>query len=122
MLLIAPSDADALPIQTTADVAPVLVFSIVRLLSDPPLFDPSIVTKSAPFKRIIAEAEEPAIVVVCPLAGRMVSVFVALAELLALIVIGKVSLVEYVASVKLKTTGPHKHVELYSATAAVRVA
>ena len=45
-----PSTAFALLIHTTA--ADGFVFASVRLLSAPPLIDPSIVTRSAPFKMI----------------------------------------------------------------------
>src|SRR6267143_1960491 len=67
---VAPLDADALAIQTTADDVPVLVFVIARLL--PPVFIPSIVTKSAPLSLKIA-VELPEIEAATPLAGLIVS-------------------------------------------------
>ena len=44
VLLVAPFRADALAIQTAEDAVPVLVFSIVKLLSVVPLLEPSIIT------------------------------------------------------------------------------
>ena len=70
--LFAPLLALALAIQTTTPVAFVLVR--VRLRSVPPLVDPSIVTRSAPFRMIIALAVEgPDTARAAPL-GRMISV------------------------------------------------
>ena len=74
VLLVAPSVVDALPNQTTTDEVPVFVFSIVKLLSEAPLFEPSIVTLSAPFNLMIAEAEDPEIVGLTPAAGLIVNV------------------------------------------------
>src|SRR4051794_6597999 len=56
---------------TLGDVA--LVFSIVRLRSVPPLFEPSIVTKLAPFSLMIEPlALAPVRVAVTPAAGLIV--------------------------------------------------
>ena len=64
---------------------------IIKLL--PPVFSPSIVTKSAPLKSIKGEPAAGVPLIVAPTLafGRIVKVFVAFAEELALIVIGKVS-------------------------------
>src|SRR6266480_3926633 len=67
---VAPLDTDALAIQMTADDVPVLVFVIVRLL--PPVFIPSMVTKSAPLSLKIAD-ELPEIEAATPVVGLIVS-------------------------------------------------
>ena len=71
--------------------AAVFVLIQVRLLSVPPLFDPSIITLSAPFSIKIPVAEEPVMVGVTPPAGLMVTVLVAVEPTLDTIVIGNVS-------------------------------
>ena len=92
VLLVAPFVADALAIQITMGVIPVLVFSIVMSFEAVPLFDPSKVIKSAPYK-VNIDDPEPEIVVVTPAFGRIVTVFVAVGTLVlaTLIMIGKVS-------------------------------
>ncbi len=70
----------------------VLVFSIVRLRSDPPLFEPSMVTKLAPLSLIMELLGlEPLSVAMTPVAGLIVIVLIALAPEIALITIGKTS-------------------------------
>ena len=117
-----PVEVPELPIRITFGVV-VLVFVIVKSLVVPPaVFDPSIVTY---FDAIFINAEVaalPLIVAVTPLAGLIVKVLVALAELFALIIIGKVSLIEYVAAVRLNITGPVMQALLIAVTAAVSVA
>ena len=63
-------------------------------------------TKSAPIKEIKALAGEPAMVTLVAAAGIISNELVAFAETLLLKVIGKVSAVEYKASVNEKVTGP----------------
>jgi hypothetical protein len=58
---------------------------------------------------------------VTPEAGLMVSVLTVEAVAFALMVIGKVSDVLYVLSIRLNTTGPPKQLLLYAFTAAVKV-
>ena len=77
------------PIKTTLGVV-TLVFEMVKLLSEPPLVLPSIVTKLAPFNRISALFTAPVILVPAA-AGLMVNVLIALASKLAFIEIGNVS-------------------------------
>ena len=79
------------PTQTTLGVV-ALVFSIVRLRSVPPLFEPSMVMKLAPLNLITAPlATGPLMVEVTPGAGLIVTVFAALEPALALITIGNAS-------------------------------
>src|SRR4051794_28731943 len=85
-LLVAPS-APLLWSQTTAEEAPALVFVIVRSRDAVLLLEPSIVTKSAPFRMKRALALDPEMVVPAA-AGLIVTVFVAVAPGTALIVIG----------------------------------
>lgn len=85
-----------------------LVLLMVRFLELDPLLEPSIVTY-LPRIRISAELlAEPVIVAFTPVFGLMVSVLVALAVALSLMVIGKVSEPEYVTPVKINVTGPDK--------------
>src|SRR3954470_12091361 len=88
--LVAPAPTPRLITETT--VVPLddeLVLIILRLRSVPPLFEPSIVTKSAPFRVITPVVEE--VVIVLVLAGLIVRRLVALAPGNGLIVSGKVS-------------------------------
>ena len=105
---------------TTAVTVEVLVLVIVRsreatdkgqIVFAVLLTEPSIVTQSAPFNTITAVALIPVIAVL----GKVVfivKVLIELAKGFALIVIGKVSLPEYKASIKLKVTGPLKQAPL----------
>ena len=63
----------------------------VRSRDVPPELEPSIVTKSAPFRVIRAPVLEPVMVGLTPEAGLMVTVFVALAPPFGFMLIGKVS-------------------------------
>jgi hypothetical protein len=96
---------------TTAVLLPVL--PLMRLRLEPPLFTPSIVTYCALSNLNTAAAlVEPVMVVATPAAGLIVKVFVELASALFLITRGKVSPVEYVASVNTNVTGPVRHAVL----------
>src|SRR5438046_7228626 len=61
---VAPSGPVAVCAQIIALDVPVFVFVNVRLRDDVPAFEPSIVTKSAPFNMRRAEALDPVIVTV----------------------------------------------------------
>src|SRR5436305_5867159 len=89
VLLVAPSLAEALAIQIAALLVPVSLSTIVRLRSVPPLFDPSIVTKSAPFSLITVVVAVT--VTLWPVAGLIVTVLVELAPGMAFKMSGKVS-------------------------------
>src|SRR5450432_704685 len=81
------------PIKRTLGVV-ALVFSIVRLRSVPPLFEPSMMTKLAPLSLMRAVVALPVILLVTPGAGLIVIVFVALEPALAMMIIGKTSPVD----------------------------
>ena len=85
-----------------------LVLLMVRFLELDPLLEPSIVTYLPRIRIIAALLTEPVMVALTPVLGLMVSVLVALAVALSLIVIGNVSEPEYVAEVKIKVTGPER--------------
>jgi len=105
---------------TLGEVALVLV--IVRFLVVP-LFalEPSMVTKLPRTLIIWLLADTPVMVEVTPVAGLIVSVLVELAAAIEFITTGKVSpdAALYVASVRLKVTGPVTQPALYALTAAV---
>ena len=106
VLLVAPFVALALPTHITAVLLLVLVFCIVKFLDTPPtVLEPSIIIKSAPSNFIIELEEDPVIVAVTPDAGLIVTVLVALAPVIELIVIGKVSVPLLYVDKRLRVTG-----------------
>jgi hypothetical protein len=85
----------------------VFEFDIVKSLEVPlGTLEPSIITKSLPFNLMIELVEEPEIEGVAPSAGLIVIVFVALAPVIELIVIGKVSVPLLYVDRRLSVTGP----------------
>ena len=102
------------------------VLVIVMSRDELPLFEPSMVTKSAPFRTINALALEPVMAVVTPVAGLIVIVLVELAPEIELITIGKTSPVfsgdvVLFASSSVNVTGPVTPSEFNLPTAWVSV-
>ena len=71
--------------------AAVLVLVRVRLLSVPPLLEPSIVMYLQPFRTRMAVAEDPDMTGVLPTPGLMVTLLATDVPVTVFIVIGKVS-------------------------------
>ena len=91
-LFVAPAPAPVLVRQTSAELVPEFVFVIVKSRLVPPaVFEPSMITQSAPFTLIMHDALLPLIDGLTPDAGLIVTVLTALDPLFALITIGNVS-------------------------------
>ena len=98
----------------------VLVLAHVRLLSDPPLLEPSIIMYLQPFMIRMAVVEDPVMTGVLAAPGLIVTVFAKLVPVTIPIVIGNVS-DGYVLSVNMNVTGQDTPLEFRSVIAAVKV-